>query len=329
MQVGKIGLNTLYHGSAPKNVSPNLPSKPQAGTLREVCSKEAANALRAAVPIHFHKNNLKTNPLYSHYKKVLNETLEMDRNSKNPYILDVKDGLIDKIALKMAEHPEKPIMIAVTGESASGKSSFKRRVEEFAQKNDAPITFLETDNYFKDISGLIEKYGSYTGVLESGYDVDSPDNIYIDDLKQNLADLAAGKDTKGRKYMMDGTGKSFKDAIDIKANRIVLVEGVAAMLPGIDELFDAKIYTERSEDMRKERLMRRAPSRGQSPEEALVQWEKTKEAGKKYVQPLKKNCDVVVNNDLGTKPLKKLLKKMLELKNVPTIAQEAKMAQVA
>ena len=51
------------------------------------------------------------------------------------------------------------MLIGVTGESASGKSTICREIKNVIEERNMPVTVLSTDNYFNDISELIKKYG--------------------------------------------------------------------------------------------------------------------------------------------------------------------------
>ena len=336
MNINKVGINyASFTGVQLTSSQKQSQSKEEQSAKKqtEVCSKDASSALRsmalagmgiskpiASKPVDFMTAEQRQKA--EHYKNVLNKAFEFDKNSEHPLVLEKKNDFVDRLAKKMATKPDKPVMIAITGESASGKSTFAKSVAEYAKENGIGISFMTTDNYFKDLSPLIEKYGSYGGILESGYDVDSPNNFYLEDLKQNLADLADGKDTMGRKYMMDGTCRSFANAVPIKSDQIVFVEGTAAMLDGIGEYFDAKIYVDLDEEVRKSRMLKRAPERGQSPEEALLQWEKVKIAGQKYVQPFREKCDMVITSKHEYNDTKQQVKddlaQLKALKDVPT-----------
>ncbi|MBQ3310910.1 hypothetical protein IJG72_02410 [bacterium] len=227
-------------------------------------------------------------------KKVLNTMFKYDRQSQYPMVKSVKEGFVDKLAKRMALYPNKPLMVAITGESASGKTTLTDLFMSYADRKNVKISLLKTDNYFKDLTHLLKKHGSYSGIINSGYEIDSPNNFYLDDLKQDITDLANGKNIKGREYYMDGTCKSVANCLPVQSNKIVFVEGTAAMLDDISDLFDVKIYVETDDYTRKDRMLKRAPNRGHSPSVALQQWEMVKAAGEKYVKPFKEKCDIVL-----------------------------------
>ena len=78
-----------------------------------------------------------------------------------------------------------------------------------------PVSILSTDNYFKDISTLILRYGSFDKLRDSGYDIDSPDGFQLDVLYDDLENLSLGNNIKSPKYLPNGTGVSIPNAIPI------------------------------------------------------------------------------------------------------------------
>lgn len=233
---------------------------------------------------------------YLENRRILSNLLEQDLESENGIVIEIKNGFIKNFSKKVGTS-KKPIMIAITGESASGKSTFTEIIQNYAQKNNSPITFFKTDRYFRDISEKIKEQGSFGNLMKSGFDLDNPNNFYLDEMKRDLEKLKEGKETDGRNYLLNGTGVSMKNAIHYEPNKIIFVEGTTAMLDGIGELFDAKIYIEADEEVRKNRLIERARERGEDLDEALFHWNYVKEAGRKFVQPLKEKCDIVLTGE--------------------------------
>ena len=87
---------------------------------------------------------------------------------------------IRKFTSRLINNPEKHFLIGISGESASGKTTICNTIKQSIERLNLPVEILSADNYFKDISQLIKEYGSFDKLLESGYDVDSPDNFQMD-----------------------------------------------------------------------------------------------------------------------------------------------------
>lgn len=161
-----------------------------------------------------------------------------------------------------------------------------------------PVTVLSTDNYFNDISALINKYGSFDNLRDNGYDVDAPTSFQLDILKSDLEDLANGLDIKAPMYLPNGTGVSMPKAIDVCSQKIIVVEGIATMYEQVKDAFDIKIYVETENELRKSRFMSRATEeRNQSEDNALKHWHYITDAGEKYVKPFRSEADLVLNGN--------------------------------
>ena len=163
-----------------------------------------------------------------------------------------------------------------------------------------PVCVLSTDNYFNDISALINKYGTFDNLRDNGYDVDAPSSFQLDVLKSDLEDLADGLDIKAPMYLLNGTGVSMPKAISVNSQKIIVVEGIATMYDKVKDIFDVKIYVETENELRKSRFISRAiEERNQSKENALKHWDYITSAGEKYVKPFKKEADLILVLDEG------------------------------
>jgi len=227
------------------------------------------------------------------------QLFEHDKNSAYPIIKYVKSDFIQRFSSRLINNPSKKILIGISGASASGKSTICNSIHEISNKLNLPISIISTDNYFKDISNLIQKYGNFDNLRDNGYDIDSPEGFQLDVLKKDLEDISMGNDILSPKYLPNGTGISVSKSIPVQSKKIIVVEGIAALY--IKDLFDINIFIETSEDKRKERFLSRAVSeRNQDLENALKHWEYIIEACKKYINPSISATDLILdgNSDL-------------------------------
>ena len=97
------------------------------------------------------------NYLQTKFKQIL----EFDNKAPQPVFTDIRYDFIQKFSNRLISNPEKKIMIGITGESASGKSTICKSIADVITHYGMPVTILTTDNYFNDISELIEKYGTF------------------------------------------------------------------------------------------------------------------------------------------------------------------------
>ena len=203
----------------------------------------------------------------------IKQLISFDKKYERPVIIEVRPNFISNFAKRLINTPDKRLLIGITGASASGKSTICAQIQRITQDLKMPVSILSTDNYFKDISVLINKFGSFDNLRDSGYDIDSPDGFQLDILYDDLENLSLGNDIMSPKYLPNGTGVSVPKAVPVKAEKITIIEGTATLFEGIKDIFDIKIYVEAQDELRKKRFMQRASSeRNQDPENALKHW---------------------------------------------------------
>lgn len=235
--------------------------------------------------------------LLDKFKKLL----EYDKQSPVPAFKSIKPDFFSRFALRLAENPQKRILIGISGESASGKTTICNTIKKSIEQLQLPVEILSADNYFRDISALIKQHGSFDKLLAAGYDVDSPDNFNLEQLYDDLLQLSEGHDVKIPQYLVNGTGISVPKAIFKKSEKIIAVEGMASMHGRAAELLDIRMYVDISPEIQEERFIKRAvTSRNQNEENARKQLNYVREASKKYILPKKNLSDVIID---GAAPL--------------------------
>lgn len=234
--------------------------------------------------------------LQSKFKQIL----AYDRKYHTPIFREVRPDFISRFSKRLINNPQKRLLIGITGESACGKSTICYQIKETIQKLNLPASIISADNYFNDISDLISQYGDFDNLRDNGYDVDSPESFQLDILKKDLESLSQGEDIRMPEYLLNGSGVSVPNSIPVKAEKIIVVEGMSTMYKDVKDIFDIKIYIDVHCDERKRRFMNRAVERNQDEENAQKHWEYVQTAGQKYVQPAKHEADMVIcgNADL-------------------------------
>ena len=221
-----------------------------------------------------------------------------DKKQEVPIINLINADFINKFCRRLINKPTKHLLIGITGESASGKSTICREIKNVIERFHMPVTVLSTDNYFNDISALINKYGSFDNLRDNGYDVDAPTSFQLDILKSDLEDLANGLDIKAPMYLPNGTGVSMPKAIDVCSQKIIVVEGIATMYEQVKDAFDIKIYVETENELRKSRFMSRATEeRNHYNRYKSSDCKNITDAGEKYVKPFRSEADLVLNGN--------------------------------
>ena len=117
-----------------------------------------------------------------------------------------------------------------------------------------------------------------------------------------------GENIKAPRYVPNGTGVSIPASMDVKSDKLIVVEGIATMYEEVKDVFDVKIYIETENEIRYRRFMRRATQeRNQTAENAKKQWNYIYEAGQKYVQPGRNYADFVLDGNVDLKYFDKIL----------------------
>lgn len=244
------------------------------------------------------------------------QILALDKKSDKPVIIDMKEDFISRFMRRLINSPKKRILIGITGESASGKSTICSEIANYVTTQEQPVSIVKTDNYFNDISELIKKYGSFDALRDNGYDIDSPQNFQLDILRKDLEAISDGDDINIPRYLLNGTGISVPKSMPIKSNKIIIVEGVATMYEAIKDIFDIKLYVETDINIRKSRFISRAiHSRNQDPENAQKHWEYILQAGEKYIIPARGSMDIIVNGDCNLEYFRQILEYICTITN--------------
>lgn len=220
-------------------------------------------------------------------------------NQSNPAYLDYKEGSYgftqnacaqNQNENNMKEENIKPVtLIALCGESAAGKTTLINRLIE-KNKN---ISVISADHYYKDISDLIERFGSFTCLVESGYDAESASAFQMLRLVRDIKTLKQGHGIWMPFYDMTN-GRSVPEAKWFEPQKTVIIEGICTFYEPIRDLFDFKIYLQADKERQKRRYFERAIERGQNPDEVKKQFKLVCQAALKNIIPNQKYADLVV-----------------------------------
>lgn len=223
------------------------------------------------------------------------QIMSFDKKNENPIFIDIKPDFINRFTKRIINNPDKRILVGICGESASGKTTICNRIKHSTEKLNMPVEIISSDNYFNDISELIKLYGNFDKLLESGYDVDSPGNFQLEQLKEDLLQLSQGIDVKTPEYLINGSGVNVPCSLQVQAQKIIVVEGMASMYGDVHEVFDVKIYVDIDADTQKEWFLYRAKVRNQNEENALKQLDYVRRASQEYILPQRCKADIIIN----------------------------------
>lgn len=123
------------------------------------------------------------------------------------------DHNLIKIIKKITSNKGTPIIIAIAGPTAAGKTEFSEYLQDFFQTNEKTISIIEMDNFFLD-RDYRDKIGAGSMSKES---------IHFDLFKNSLIDLKKGNKCNIPKY-------DFVDAYSSHNKNSILKEGAPTLL---------------------------------------------------------------------------------------------------
>jgi uridine kinase len=190
---------------------------------------------------------------------------------------------------------KKPFIIGITGGSASGKTRTINQLEKvFGHK----IIVISQDNYYKDLKELGQERWERA-------DYDRPEAFNNQDLIADLKKLIKGETVSLPIYDFK-THSRVKEKIKMGTARVIIIEGIFIFnVADVRELLDYKVFLHADGDIRlSRRLLRDINKRGLDPKNIAqsIQWylEVVKPKQERYIMPMEKYADKVINTNAGS-----------------------------
>lgn len=185
---------------------------------------------------------------------------------------------------------KRPVIIAVAGGSASGKTTVVNKiVESFDRGN---VTVIKHDDYYKDQSDM-----TMDERVKVNYD--HPFSIDNDLMYDQILDLIRGNKIVKPTYDFAAHNRSTITE-EVEVTDIVILEGILIMEDKrIRDLCDIKLFVEADDDLRFiRRLQRDMAERGRSLDSVVNQYLNTvKPMHFAFVKPSKRYADIIIPND--------------------------------
>jgi uridine kinase len=184
----------------------------------------------------------------------------------------------------------KPVIIAVAGGSASGKTTVVDKI--IAHFKSSNVTVIKHDDYYKEQGHL---------TMEERYQVnyDHPFSLDNDMLYEQIQELINGKIIKKPTYDFEAHNRSETVEV-VKPTQIIILEGILILEDErIRDISDIKLFVEADEDLRFiRRLQRDMVERGRTLDSVINQYLDTvKPMHYAFVKPTKRYADVIIPND--------------------------------
>ena len=180
------------------------------------------------------------------------------------------------------------LTIGVAGGTGSGKSTLIRLIKETFGGD---VTVLNHDSYYKRRDDL-----SYEERVKLNYD--SPEAYDTGLMIRDLALLKSGRPAVIPVYDFAIYNRT-DETVTLNPTKVILVEGILVLdSKELRDLMDIKVFVDADADIRvMRRIKRDMKKRGRSFESIVTQYlETVKPMHELYVEPSKKNADIIVPN---------------------------------
>jgi uridine kinase len=242
----------------------------------------------------------------------LNSAIESGRIEQ---VVLVSEALHEKRIAEIAEriatqHKQGLRLVFIAGPSASGKTTFSRRLAIQLLAGGLQPYSLAMDDYFYPRATLHERYGENA-------DFDSLDALDVERIREDLRNLIRGEPVAVPQFDFRTGDRSGDLRVQLAANQILLVEGIHALNPNllvedperncfrifVSALTQLNLDIHNRVSTTDERLIRRtvrdAAYRGYSAEQTLGMWENVRAGEKRNIFPYQEEADVMFNSALG------------------------------
>jgi uridine kinase len=187
-------------------------------------------------------------------------------------------------------------LIGITGGSASGKTRTINQLEKIFGDD---IVVISQDNYYKNLEELGKERWDRA-------DYDTPAAFNNNELANDLKKLIKGESVAIPIYDFK-THSRKEEEMQVDPAHVIIIEGLFIYnVPEIRDLLDYKVFLHADGDIRlSRRLLRDINERGQSVKNIAqsIQWylETVKPKQEKYIIPMEKYADKVINVNSGTR----------------------------
>ncbi|KRN29714.1 uridine kinase [Lactobacillus selangorensis] len=185
-----------------------------------------------------------------------------------------------------AQQEKRPIVIGVTGGSASGKTSVSRAIfDQFAGHS---ILMMQEDSYYKKSDLPFEE--------RKKINYDHPLSFDTDLLLEQLNDLIHYQTIEKPVYDYTNHNRS-DEVVKVEPKEVIILEGILILDdPRLRDLMDIKVYVDTDDDIRLiRRIKRDMNERGRSLDNIIHQYLATvRPMYHQFIEPTKRYADIIV-----------------------------------
>lgn len=256
---------------------------------------------------------------YGHWLRVLgisdvgelNDALSAGRAGEVALVSEaLHEQRIAQIAAEIAKRRDTVRLVLIAGPSASGKTTFSKRLAIQLLANGLRPVAVELDNYFVDR----EK----TPLDERGqYDFEHLSAVDLDLLNEQLLKLLAGQEVRLPRYNFQLGKRESGEWLKLSEDHVILLEGIHGLnpnlVPNVPKERIYRIYVSALTQLNLDhynrvpttetrlirRIVRDARERGYSALDTLRRWESVRDGEKRWIFPYQEHADVMFNSALA------------------------------
>jgi uridine kinase len=244
------------------------------------------------------------------YAGALNDAIE---DGKGPQVVLVSEALheqhISSIAGEIAARRDEIRLVLISGPSASGKTTFSKRLSvQLLARGIRPFA-LELDNFF------VDREATPRGE-DGAYDFEALEALDLERLQHDLQALIAGETVRLPRYDFKRGVQEEGQTARLEAGQILLLEGIHGLNPALTPALPGRqvfrIYASALTQLNLDRynrvsttdtrlirrIVRDAGQRGYNASETIQRWESVRRGEKRYIFPYQENADVMFNSAL-------------------------------
>lgn len=219
------------------------------------------------------------------------------------------EGRITEIAGMIAERRKKARIVLVAGPSASGKTTFSRRLSVQLLARGLSVYAVELDNFFIDREKTPRD-------VHGDYDYEALEALDLERLNEALQMLILGEEVRLPRYDFISGKQSDGEHVRLGPEQIIILEGIHGLNPQLVPEIPAektfRIYVSALTQLNLDRfnrvsttdtrlirrIVRDAAQRGYSATDTINRWESVRRGEKRYIFPFQENADVMFNSAL-------------------------------
>lgn len=191
---------------------------------------------------------------------------------------------IHRAALDGLGERSRPVMLAIAGDSASGKTTLTQGLVDALGPGASSSVCV--DDYHK-YDRIERKELPFTAL--------HPDCNYVNIMEQHLQLLATGQSILKPIYD-HSTGELARPEL-VKPNGAVIIEGLLPLYTSVARAcFDVKVYLDPPEDIRREwKIKRDTKKRGYEAEDVHAELDRREPESAKFIRPQRSEADIVIS----------------------------------